>query len=103
MPYPHGEACRCPDPGADGGLLHFTVDCDHYTELAAALSRVATLRVLTTDPQPHPNLVALPDMRPCSGTMTCECERCGRERAQRVRKGVRQIRQPWDVQRRRAA
>lgn len=103
LPHPHGQACRCPTPGPDGGLLAYTVDCDHYTQLAAALARVATLRVTTFDPAPPANLVALPTVKPCDGSMTCCCERCGRERAQRVRNGVHQARQPWEPLRRRAA
>jgi len=57
----------------------------------AALQRLrpTVLRVVT---MPSPL-----DEEPCDGTMTCSCQRCLRERAQRVHKGPLQgdRQQPW--------
>lgn len=90
MPHPHGDTCRCPAPTIHDGLLAYTVDCDHYDSLRAALAKVVKLRVLTTDPQPPDNLVRLPsDPQACSGEMVCPCLSCQAERSQRVRRGVR--------------
>lgn len=60
----------------------------------ASSEHEAILRILTADPQPPDNLVALP--MPCDGTMTCECPACDAEKAFRVRRGIRSAAgQPW--------
>ena len=106
MPYPHGPDCRCPKYTVDDGLLRYTVDCDHYEQLAAMLSKIAgqpdraTLRVLDLTP---PKLVPLPnESQPCDQSMCCPCQRCTAERIARVRNGIRHPRQPWDAARKAA-
>lgn len=90
MPHPHGSACRCPMLPPDAGLLAFTVDCDHYDDLAAALARVA-------GPAPR-RIVVLPvDSDRCDGSMTCSCVHCAEERRQRIVRPIRAPRQPWET------
>jgi hypothetical protein len=108
MPHPHGTTCTCPPLPRDAGLLAYTIDCDHYAKLAKALAKLAepapqtaTLRVLTTGPDPD-NLVTLIDPASCDQTMTCDCLRCASERAERVRRGVRPS-QSLPIKRREAA
>lgn len=48
----------------------------------------ATLRILTTDPEPPDNLVVF-DVPACTGAMTCPCPACQAERFKLVRRGVR--------------
>lgn len=97
-PNSTASGCRCPDHHP--GLLA-TAKTDPVG-LAAALDRIAgkptaTLRVLTTDPAPE-NLIPLPsDPKPCDGSMCCVCKACEKERATRVRSGVRPVRQPWEA------
>lgn len=98
----HGPACRCPEPTADDGLLAYTVDCAHYEQLARALKAIArkpktaVLRVLTTDPEPPSNLVDLA-APVCDGSLVCDCPECVQDRAERVKKGIRRVRQPWEA------
>lgn len=90
MPYPHGPTCQCPPLPQDAGLLAYTVDCDHYQSLNTALAEVAVLRVLTTDPKSPSNLVQLSSApAACDETMTCTCNDCTKDRAKRIRQGVR--------------
>lgn len=93
MPYPHGPTCRCTVPAGDNaGLLKYTVSCAHHRQLTIALARL--------DDRPALELVkpqAPEPIKPqCSGEMTCDCEKCRLERAQRVRAGIRRVRQPWE-------
>lgn len=100
MPYPHGADCKCPALPADAGLLAFTVDCEHHAELSEALRRlerynmspVKIADVLDT----RGNVVATLE-RACDGSFTCSCKACEREKAARVRQGVRRVRQPWEL------
>lgn len=103
MPHPHGPTCTCPPLPHDAGLLAYTVDCIHHVQLEQALDKIVRLRVLTTDPKPPANLVALPsEPRACDGTMTCICADCTKDRGRRVRQGVRPS-QPIPIKQRRAA
>ena len=108
MPRSQHVDCRCPERRSDDGLLDYTVDCDHYEQLAAALKAIAekptaTLRVLTFDPEPSPDTIcSLDDVRPCDGSMTCPCDRCRADRSAAVRRGVRPS-EPIPVRRRIAA
>lgn len=89
MPYPHGRACRCPQLVPDAGLLAYTVDCDHYDQLAAALSRMQSRPVAVAEPV---------DAGPaCDGSYCCGCGQCERDRAKRRRAKVDSPRQPWEV------
>jgi hypothetical protein len=90
MPHPHGGICRCPILPPDAGLLAFTVDCDHYEQLAAALTRIAGAA--------QSRVVALPaDPDPCDGSMTCACRKCSEERRRRIVHPIRPAKQPWDA------
>lgn len=52
------------------------------------------LNVLTReDPA---DAVPIPATVPCDGSLTCPCDQCVRDRAQRMRQPRRPHRQPWD-------
>ena len=83
MSYPHGDDCRCPELPSDAGLLAYTVDCDHYAQLAAVL------RAMRPTPPPARAVARLPEPEPEPIDISPR----------------RQIRQPWEVRpaRKRAA
>jgi hypothetical protein len=96
LPWPHGEHCACPQPpDTTGGLLAYTIDCDHYAQLSDALAQIADqpndarLRALTFGPTPD-NVVTLHDTPVCTGRLDCPCADCRAIVAKRVRQGVRQ-------------
>lgn len=49
----------------------------------------ATLRVLTTDPEPPSNLVTLDNTVACNDSYTCPCIACHLGRVRAMRRGVR--------------
>lgn len=92
------NGCRCPQCWGLAEYMQQLTGKDYG--LPNAPGCTATLRVLTTGPAPT-SLVALD--RTCDGSMTCSCPDCEQERAQRVRLGGRDPRQPWDAKKRQAA
>lgn len=80
-PSSYAGGCRCQE--------HYTL-CEYMFELTgkdyglmAAPGNVQ--RYVVRDLTDH-----------CDGTMTCGCERCQGERAERLRRGRFQVRQPWE-------
>lgn len=74
------------------GLLDFTVNDEHHTQLSTVLDQLrepetTTLRVLTFEPHLPDNLVELPVA--CNGSMVCECAECAAVIAGRIKQGVR--------------
>ena len=65
------------------------------------MSPVTALRIVTTGPAPA-NVVDIAEYLACDNTLCCPCATCEHERAELVRQGVRQIRQPWEPIRRAA-
>lgn len=57
------------------------------------MDTIARLRVLTFEETLDATLTA----EPCLGTMTCGCAVCEIERAQLLARGVRSVRQPWEI------
>lgn len=85
--------CRCPRCWGLAEYMQQATGKDYGLERAPGCG--VALRVLTTDPHPD-RLVALPsDPDPCSGGYDCVCRACVKDRASRVRSGVREPRQPW--------
>lgn len=75
--------CRCPD--CDEGLLAYAPDRGRYL---AALSKLKPVLRVVTMPQDIEDA--------CAGTFTCDCARCMRQRAALLRRGSRDVRQPWE-------
>jgi hypothetical protein len=75
------DGCRCPEHYSlrEYQLAHGRPDFG----LASALGN-----------RPRPVVRDLAD--DCDGTMTCQCKRCQRERAERMKPGRFQARQPWE-------
>lgn len=62
---------------------------------------IVTLHILTTRPAPD-NLIPLPPINRCDGSMTCDCRNCEHDRVARARLARTNVRQPWEPIRRAA-